>query len=246
MKPVQPAIHYFDSVSSTLDKGRELVKAGRLNLWDSVVAMSQNAGRGQLRRKWASPPGNLYAAMLLPPEAPFNSSAAAIAFGALCASALAELGAPVFLKWPNDLVVIRKGAPEKVGGILLEESDGATIAGIGINLASAPNESSMRPGHAIPAGTLADNISLSPQELWQRVVKGILKAYKSRLSCASAWRHMAEARLLWLNQPVKMDETGATGILRGIDAQGAALLENNGIITAHINGSMTSADMVTL
>ena len=70
---------------------------GRLKIWDSVQAVSQTSGRGQLRRSWVSPPGNIYAALRLPVQPPFDGTAAAPAMGLLLACALRAEGWPVLL-----------------------------------------------------------------------------------------------------------------------------------------------------
>jgi len=39
-------------------------------LW--ITALTQTAGRGRMDRAWASPPGNLYASLLLSDPSPFD------------------------------------------------------------------------------------------------------------------------------------------------------------------------------
>ena len=88
-------------------------------LW--IAARQQTAGRGRRGNAWVSPPGNLYATLLLtdpaPPDcAPQLSFVAVLALYdaiAACAPALREALA---LKWPNDLLC--RGA--KLAGILIE------------------------------------------------------------------------------------------------------------------------------
>ena len=129
-----PEIFPFAEVPSCLDAAFELARAGRLRIWDSALAASQTAGRGQLRRQWHSPPGNIYAALRLPVTPPFDGSSAAPAVGLLAAEALGALGWHVRIKWPNDLVLHMAGVPRKVAGILLEERGGVLLAGIGVNV----------------------------------------------------------------------------------------------------------------
>lgn len=50
-------------MGSCLDTAAHLAARGWLEPWDSVQVYSQTAGRGQLRRQWHSPVGNLYAAL---------------------------------------------------------------------------------------------------------------------------------------------------------------------------------------
>lgn len=107
-----------------------LAGRGWLEPWDSVLAVSQTAGRGQLRRQWVSPPGNVYAALRLPLTPPFDGTAAAPVMGMLLAQGLRQGGWPIWLKWPNDLVLCgADGIPRKLAGILLEERGGVLLAG---------------------------------------------------------------------------------------------------------------------
>ena len=117
-----PRIWRFGEVGSCLDTAANLAARAWLAPWDSVQVVSQTAGRGQLRRQWHSPAGNVYAALRLPLVPPFDGTAAAPAVGALLAEALAVDGWQVRLKWPNDLVLCTSEAePRKLAGILLEE-----------------------------------------------------------------------------------------------------------------------------
>lgn len=231
-----PKIHYFGEVGSCLDTAWNLVKEGRLIEWDSAQARSQTAGRGQMRRNWISPEGNLYAALRLPFAAPFDSAAAPVALGALCANALAGLGCPVMLKWPNDLVILKKGNPAKIGGILLEERDKVLIAGIGVNVANSPDWSEMREESAMPAISLAQakpGISLpNPDELWRALVKHIYSIYKSGPLFSGIWKNLAEEMLLWRGDTAQFIDGGEIQNvkIKGLSGTGAVILETaNGI-----------------
>jgi BirA family biotin operon repressor/biotin-[acetyl-CoA-carboxylase] ligase len=110
-------------------------------LW--IVAREQLSGRGRHGRSWSSPPGNLYATLLLvdPCEAARAPQLGFVAGLALheAVEAVTGLGAPrLALKWPNDLLL--DGA--KVSGLLLEgHRIGPALAlviGFGVNLAHAP------------------------------------------------------------------------------------------------------------
>ena len=157
--------------TSSLDVAQALAHRNLLPEWGAVLVLAQSAGRGQLRRAWASPPGNIYAALRLPTAWPLNTEAAATAVGGLFASALTQLGYAVSLKWPNDILQVQNeefstssdGASVrpcsatawvKAGGILLEERGGVLLAGVGLNISSAPPASALREGFALPAGVL--------------------------------------------------------------------------------------------
>lgn len=112
-----------------------LLEEGMLPEWGAVLCSCQTEGRGQLRRPWHSPRGNLYATFRLPDVPLFHGDTAALAVGYILLLALRSLGFPLMLKWPNDLMLAEKA---KIGGILLEERSGVVLAGVGINLAEAP------------------------------------------------------------------------------------------------------------
>ena len=131
-----------EMLASTNSEALTLARGGeRGPLW--VVAREQTAGRGRRGNSWVSPPGNLYATLLLtdpaPPEcAPQLSFVAVLGLHdaiAACAPALCEALA---LKWPNDLLY---GAA-KLAGILIEgerAADALAVAiGIGVNCESHP------------------------------------------------------------------------------------------------------------
>jgi BirA family biotin operon repressor/biotin-[acetyl-CoA-carboxylase] ligase len=134
----------LDSVESTNDEAAAAARRGDPGrLW--IIAREQRSGRGRHGRAWTSPPGNLYASLLLvdPCEPAVAPQLGFIAGVALHEAVAAETGlnAPrLGLKWPNDLLL--DGA--KVAGLLLEghqHGDGtfAVVIGFGINIAAAPD-----------------------------------------------------------------------------------------------------------
>jgi BirA family transcriptional regulator, biotin operon repressor / biotin---[acetyl-CoA-carboxylase] ligase len=143
----------FETLSSTNTHALALARGGeRGPLW--VTAAEQTGGRGRRRNPWVSPPGNLYATLLLTDPAPSECAAQSSFVSALavhdaivaCAPALREA---VKLKWPND--VLCGGC--KLAGILIEgeqAAHGLAVAiGIGVNVRHHPG------GTAYPATDLA-------------------------------------------------------------------------------------------
>lgn len=122
----------------------------------AVAARCQTAGRGQRGNSWESEPGkNLTFSLMLRPQGLVASKqfyiSEAVALGVVDAL-LGKLpeGAPVAIKWPNDIY----WANRKVCGILIENSlmgrlINYSIAGIGINVnqrefvSDAPNPVSL-------------------------------------------------------------------------------------------------------
>ena len=241
-------LYLAGACTSTLDIARELCRRGLFPEWSSVLALKQSAGRGQMRRSWSSPEGNLYAALRLPMEGPFADTAAAPAIGALCAEGLAAEGFPVLLKWPNDICRrTDEGAMLKAGGILLEEAGGALVAGIGLNIASCPPPSQIRSGAAARAGTLDGDRLVSIFTLWLRLAARIFSCYETLKEQDAWWVRLAESHMAYLGCHAILDgalaESGsdpgeACGVIAGISRSGALLLKTQGGAAAYLGGSL--------
>lgn len=128
-----------------------LMECGFLPEWGATLCSCQTEGRGQLRRAWHSPRGNLYVSFRLPHDANLQGDAAALITGGLLVKAFESLGFSLLLKWPNDLLTTDN---RKVGGLLLEEKDGMILAGLGVNLAESPPAAMLRSERATPAAVL--------------------------------------------------------------------------------------------
>ncbi|AUH53300.1 biotin--[acetyl-CoA-carboxylase] ligase [Chromobacterium sp. ATCC 53434] len=122
-----------DSTNSQL-----MARAGNGGLHGLVLACEQQtAGRGRLGRRWQARLGSGLTFSLL---WRFERGVAELAglsltVGAALARALRGLGAPVELKWPNDVLLDRR----KLAGILIELSGDAlgpatVVIGIGLNV----------------------------------------------------------------------------------------------------------------
>ena len=237
--PSAPRIWWYGTVTSTFDVARALCARGYLAPWESVAALAQTAGTGQLGREWLSPPGNLYVTLRLPDAPPFSGDTASPATGVLFALTLREMGWPVLLKWPNDLVLVTEKGPRKAGGILLKEMDGVLLAGLGINLASAPPDSRLRADHAFPATCLVP--FAGPERLWPNLVIGAVSLYKDRWNSVPHWQDRIAPFLLWRGQSVRvLGHPGVPeGTLLGIGPRGGLLLSVSGRVLELMSGSIT-------
>ena len=274
--PGLPApVYMTGAASSSLDVANVLHQHGLFPEWASVLCLSQSSGRGQMRRAWTSPEGNVYAALRLPNEGPFATFAAAPAIGGLVAEALHREGFPVLLKWPNDLLQPGEGMVpgilpgrdqcHKVGGILLEERRGALIAGIGLNTASAPDDSTLRDNYVFSAGilerkstSLQNGISekktnkSSTSEMifpvWKRLVERIFSCYAYSSDSASWWPALAEKHLAFRGCRVSLadacpeDDTMARvpceGTVDGVTPSGALRLRTEYGMESYLGGSL--------
>ena len=115
-----------------------------------ISARTQSAGRGRRGSGWVSPPGNLYATLLLSEpaptaQAPQLSFVAALALHDAVTECAPQLGPALQVKWPNDLML--GGA--KLAGILIEGDSAlgfAVAIGIGVNCV-APSAAHQPSGH---------------------------------------------------------------------------------------------------
>ncbi len=148
----------FGRIVSTNDEAKRLALAGAGPCLD-VTAEEQCGGRGRAGRTWSSPPGNLYASIVLRPEGPPARAAEIGLVGGLAAaealSALLPPAAAVRLKWPNDVLIGTK----KAAGVLLESSSAGdalewVVLGIGVNIVHHPPDSSWPATNLVQAGQL--------------------------------------------------------------------------------------------
>jgi BirA family biotin operon repressor/biotin-[acetyl-CoA-carboxylase] ligase len=128
------SLHIFETLPSTNQTLWELLNQGATT-GTVVIAAQQTAGRGQWGRHWQSHKGGLYLSVALAPNLQASNSAQLTLCSAWgIAKALRAYSIPVFLKWPNDLLL----KDRKLGGILTETrvQQGQitkAVVGVGIN-----------------------------------------------------------------------------------------------------------------
>lgn len=254
-----PPIEVFDELAST---NAELMERGRAGApqGTAIRARVQTAGRGQRSHGWASPEGGLYLSVLIRPQV-----SATLLPGLPVACALGVLGAlrgvgcrAAQLKWPNDVVV----AGCKLAGILTElgtSEDGTfAVCGVGVNMqVPALDERRAAGTIALPPTGLAEELDatsdfIDVDKLAFCVQAGILDAvavWETRVregaqesqtrAPLSALVDDYNAVLAFRDEPVQVyvidGEPVETGVFRGVDAYGHALVE-------HENGDRTAYD----
>jgi BirA family biotin operon repressor/biotin-[acetyl-CoA-carboxylase] ligase len=234
----------FDALGSTNDEAMSRVAQGDPGrLW--IVAGEQSRGRGRLGREWRSPPGNLYASLLLvDPSPPALSSQLGFVAGVSLATALRKMlgdDRRLKLKWPND--TLYDGA--KLSGLLLEAAilpNGlfGCVIGFGVNCLSSPDDapypttSLKRIGAAMPDretlfAVLSDAVA-HWLDVWARA--------ENFAAVRAAWHDFAGG----LGAPVSVSRNGIAreGFFRGIDAQGRMLLETPNGLTETIEAGDVS------
>jgi BirA family biotin operon repressor/biotin-[acetyl-CoA-carboxylase] ligase len=230
----------YEALGSTNAEALALARAGeRGPLW--LTAISQSAGRGRRGSQWVSPPGNLYATLLLtepssPAKAPQLSFVAALAVHDAVAECTPQLGPLLKVKWPNDLLIEKA----KVAGILIEgESEPvfAVVIGIGVNCATHPETTDY------PATDLAATGGLVvPDTLFA----SLSAAMERRLAQWKRGQGFAEIRADWLERvaglgemvQIRLPERELSGRFDGLDESGRLLLDQGGKITAVTAGEV--------
>jgi BirA family biotin operon repressor/biotin-[acetyl-CoA-carboxylase] ligase len=203
---------------------------GCFPVWASLVAVAQSRGRGQLRRSWHSPPGNLYVTFRLPEETLFLHEAAPLLTGYLVQQALERMGVSAKLKWPNDILLQQGRCGAKVGGLLLEAQGDLLLAGLGINLRVGPPASLLRDGSATPTTSLA-SFDFAPLPFWLTLVSAVRECYARSARCSvQEVLARAEGVLAWKDIPVLAEEreTRAPVRITGLGSRGELLLTGEG------------------
>ncbi|MBN1877212.1 MAG: biotin--[acetyl-CoA-carboxylase] ligase [Anaerolineae bacterium] len=244
-------LRYVARTASTntllLDAGARGAREGTV-----VVADEQTAGRGRLRRQWHAPAGVclLLSLLLRPPVEAF--AAYATRAMQVCGLALAESvslvsGIPVWLKWPNDLIVQRaSGDWYKVAGMLSEvgldtrRQPGFLVIGIGLNVNVSPDDlPQLTPGttfhvqaDTLPVkGLLASSLLAEcghPVDRARLLDRFLSEAESLYTQVQAGWDPLSRwaSRLAWLGQEVQVLTPTATlyGVAEGVETGGALRL----------------------
>lgn len=239
-------LEVHEALDSTSDRllAVEDLPAGR---FDACLAEFQNAGRGRRGRRWLAPfaSGLCLSVNWQFQDAPAALGALSLAAGVAALRALRRLGcAGLALKWPNDLV----HGDRKLGGILIDlrgEAAGpaTVVVGIGINLCLPPAAQErlraegvaatdlaalgVRPARAAAAAALLDELALALQEFEARGMAAF----------ADEWRDADALR----GRPVRVlqGDRAVEGIARGVDADGALLLDADGARRRILSGEVS-------
>lgn len=221
-----------------------LDRLAALHSGDACVAEYQQAGRGRRGRKWFSPFGaNLYLSMYWRLEqGPAAAIGLSLVIGIVMAEVLQSLGADkVRVKWPNDLYL----QDRKLAGILVEltgkTGDAAQIViGAGINLAMRRVESEVINQGWInlqEAGIKIDRNTLAVRLIKELRAALVLFEQEGLAPYLPRWEKLDN----FIHRPVKLiiGEKEIFGTSRGIDMQGALLLEQDGVIKPWMGGEIS-------
>ncbi|QIK15947.1 bifunctional biotin--[acetyl-CoA-carboxylase] ligase/biotin operon repressor BirA [Leclercia sp. 29361] len=221
-----------------------LDRLNELQSGDSCVAEYQQAGRGRRGRKWFSPFGaNLYLSMYWRLEqGPAAAIGLSLVIGIVLAEVLQSLGADdVRVKWPNDLYL----KDRKLAGILVEltgkTGDAAQIVmGAGINLVMRNVQADdINQGwiNLQEAGIAIDRNVLAVQVINE--LRHSLRIFEQEglAPFLPRWEKLDN----FVHRPVKLiiGDKEIFGTSRGINEQGALMLEQDGVIKPWVGGEIS-------
>ncbi|MBI4501339.1 MAG: biotin--[acetyl-CoA-carboxylase] ligase [Gemmatimonadetes bacterium] len=219
------------SVTSTMDIIHELAAEGA-PAGTVVLADEQVAGRGRQGRRWHSPRGRgIWLGYLVRPERVTETGVLSLRVGLAIADALEDIGVPVQLKWPNDVLL----EDRKLAGVLCEARWIADrlawiSVGVGINVQGP-----------LPGAIASEAIALAEVAPAATRVE-VLEALVPRLHLLSDEATMTDAereafqQVDWLaGRRVKRP---VNGLARGIDAQGALLVDTGRGVQRVVGGGV--------
>ncbi|MEX0333152.1 bifunctional biotin--[acetyl-CoA-carboxylase] ligase/biotin operon repressor BirA [Vibrio tubiashii] len=209
------------------------------------LAEYQAKGRGRRGREWVSPFGsNLYLSMFWRLDAGMAAAMGlSLVVGVAIVESLEEMGLTgVNLKWPNDLYYQDK----KLAGILVEMSGQAGAAanlviGMGLNLMmSETTEGITQPWACLDE--VADNQQIDRNQLAISMITTLHKALDDyelygMAGFVERWNRLDN----FINRPVKLliGPREIRGTARGINEQGAVLLETENGLETFIGGEIS-------
>ncbi|MDR2186925.1 MAG: biotin--[acetyl-CoA-carboxylase] ligase [Azonexus sp.] len=237
---VVDALAVCDSTSSELLR-RAAAPSGMV-----VVADRQTAGRGRRGRSWLSAPENSLTFSLLWRFAgsPARLGGLSLAVGVALVRALESLGGQgIGLKWPNDVLLAAADGDAKLAGILVELASSRdrcqAVIGIGLNLAPPVGQLAQPAAGLDQAGLPGiDRHTLLAAILGQ--LAAILDHFAQ--SGFAAVRADWQCRHLWQDRPVQLVDAAAaplTGLCRGVDDDGALLLETASGLQRIVSGDLS-------
>ena len=240
-------VELLDTVDSTSDWLSRQQSGGADIHGKACITEFQSAGRGRRGRNWQGSP---YCHLMFSMGWRFQKEAVemtglSLSVGVAVADSLRNLsGAPVGLKWPNDLWC----GDRKLGGILVDlntasKPDTQAIVGIGINL-HEPGLENFDPGQ--PVTDLASNVQgelpsrTSIIAVVMTAVARSLDRFGQHLFGCDRERFNALDVFAGRKVQTSSGETSLEGIGQGVDALGRYRLRfSNGSVETIISGDLS-------
>lgn len=215
-----------------------------LGFADVCMTELQQVGRGRLGRRWIAPFGSgiaLSAAWTFGDRT--RLPALSLAVGVSVARALERVGAAgIRLKWPNDIWL----RDLKIGGVLIElrsEAGGPAhvVIGVGINVTLSAAAHRLIEAGGLPVAAVADACAVAPS---RNLVAGAILDELLRMLDLFAREGFAAFRDAWMaldalgGRPaeVMLADRLVTGTAKGVDPEGALLLDTGGRLQRFVSG----------
>ncbi|MFX0061376.1 MAG: biotin--[acetyl-CoA-carboxylase] ligase [Candidatus Hermodarchaeota archaeon] len=247
-------IYRLKTVSSTNDFAKSLILKGAKS-GTVIVSERQTKGRGRKKRSWESPKGGLWFSIILyPPVLSENLPLLTLMSAIAVTEAILEFKVPVYIKWPNDLLINNK----KVCGILSESitlpnnaKEGvkslAVIIGIGVNvnntLDSTPEIFLLRPTSLI--NELGKPVNRN--RLLNRILDHFSGYYTEFISgnfpfILNRWRSLAKP-FLGQKISIKTEDGVFEGVAEDINEKGSLILR---LVTDNSLKIITAGDVALI
>ena len=243
----QTRFNKIEHISETVSTNSDLVSKA-LELPDGFVLVSdhQTDGRGRLERHWEAPPSRnlLFSVLLHPKWSTERHQLVTPSLALATVEVLEHLGLRATVKWPNDVMVERKGE-KKIAGILAEyvkQENPVLVVGMGLNIEWPLQEDPAPP----------NSISLKAcgieKDRWEMLIE-ILKNFEKRLIEISSekgtttFRKAYIAKSSTLGNQVKVEKSDGVITGKAIDVRedGSLVVENE-----HGTTSITAGDVIHL
>ena len=241
----------YDLCPAVPPQAKQLAEAGEPE-GILLVADEQTNGKGRRGRKWCSKKGaNIFMTLLIRPKTePKHLSGITLLAAMSVTGAIKDVcGADTKIKWPNDIVLEKK----KICGILTEMSSemnyvNYAVIGIGINVNDDDIPDELRKNASsiyLETGKMTNR-----NKLTAKVVEKFDEYYKKFLETNDLSQVVDKynSMLISMDSEVKvlygMAETAdpkeeETGIARGIDKDGALLVETKDGIKSIVSGEVS-------
>lgn len=244
-------VECYDSIDSTNLRAKQLAESGEAE-GTLVVADRQTAGRGRRGRGWLAESGvGIWMTLILRPklEPVQLSGITLIAALAACRAIREVCGVEPQIKWPNDIVLEGK----KICGILTEVSSEMNyvhyaVTGIGINVNTErfPEEMKeiatslyLQTGRHMDRAAVIGRFAALYGDYYEEYCKaGNLAAFVEEYNQMLVNRNQQVIIYHGMVEDADPSET-ETGVARGINAQGALLVEMDGVCKPVVSGEVS-------
>lgn len=236
-------VEFHDAIDSTNQRAMDLARNSAIRGPLLILAESQTNGRGRGTNRWWAEPGALTFTLLLDTGIPQRHlPQASLTVGLAVCEAIEGIleTTEMQIKWPNDVYCQQR----KLSGILIElpTTNAHLLAiGIGINI----NNSLERAPEDLQATAVALSDVAQHEFSLTNVLVKVLNQLEARLECIG--RNDGELRARWrercllTNRTIQMDlgTRKVSGRCRGIDDDGALLIETDSGLEVCFAGSIT-------